>query len=879
MKSAEFALMLGLASSCAVCGRASVVTNGTEITFTVAEGVVERYDFAIGTEITKVTKEGAGTMQLLKDGGAPNGKLSVYINSGSLELLERNALSWYNNIYIAKGGQLYMHSNYAASSAWSYATICQYIKGVAGDGPDGTGAIRLDTVEHAYSCFRNEVTLTDDATFTCDTSRHMGFGTGCTLTLNGHALTIAGQGTTSFSRSVNGSPCTVKPGAGGKIVINTPGTVQIDHDAKFEGDASNTLVINRASSLTVSPRATFPWTVVGGNAEMRDATGLSGIKEGTKYLLGNFTHVYSGTVDIGQSGQAGLGGEVVVCSGAVLRCSSPSNPGNQNLWSMEEGPVPALYTIEAGAVVTNKSASTYMNNANVRKFATHNWGDYHQVGSGYFANWNGCGFFGLEAGRVHPVTGCYILGVVGSRGMFQQDGGTLEYDVDMNLSKGGRSDYLMRGGTIKATGGKILYLAREDDAGYPKADPPDDFVSFSLVGPNSPCADIDGVIRMNSRTGVTTSINIDAGRLSVKHLQLGGSTSLYKSYLNLNGGTFAMRTNAWSYLCAHDQTPVMTTIYGNGVTFELNRTERTFLTSMNLDARCSYALRGAHGRGIKSVKLPANMPKTGYRGVLPAKVVNAEGDTTGNGAQAALDFDVASGTVKDDLIILCPGCDYTAAPKICVYGADYATTYECAVELTDADQVPGAFVKTGPGELVLNTGKEKNTYAGPYVISNGTLMVNYNSLIPASSEVVVAGGCFRWDWRNLTIARFGGHGTYFGSRDNNPQTLTVTDAFTVDADDLNAGRHLAVDTVPSEEGNGKTARNDAVQFGANCRVFVRNAERLDADAKGFLLLRQEQAITAMPTLATEIANARLVLRKDRTELWLKRTAGMLLFVR
>lgn len=849
---------------------ASVTISGNTITFDVGENVTETYDEAIATDgsITQVVKKGLGTMRLTKEGGKSR-TMTVRVQEGVLELVERNALASYNNIYISKGAQFYQHSAYASGEG--YATICHYIKGVAGNGPDGKGAIRLDTTTNAKSCFRNEVTLTDDATFYMDNDQPAGFGTDCTLNLNGHTLTVDGEGTTLFSRKELGTTTLrVVPGAGGKIVINTPKMPEILNDVVFEGDASNALVVNKATMLNVSASAVFPWSVRSDNAESHEGSvGWLGLTEGSRILCGGVT-AYGDAIQLGAAGASGKGASLVVKSGAVLRPANLSSPAEIRF--IEEGPIPALFRIEAGATVSNKCVSTW-GSVN-RKIATQCWGNYAQVSSAYLANWNGRGFFGLEDGSLTLSAGTYLLGMPKSRGMFQQDGGTLSFGTECNMCAGGRSDYVMRGGTLAA--GARFNLARECDPNYPNVDDPDDFISFSLVGPGNPVATFGNGVKLNSRTNVAVHVNLNAGRFSVALLTLQNGTARNASYLNFNGGTFVIPGNAGDYLTSEGWTPRMTTIYGNGATFEDNREKRFFLNNQGLNAKALFPLRGAHGRGIKSVRLPEGMPRSGYRGVVPVQVKNAAGDTTGSDAQAAVDFDVATGTVKDELVILCPGCDYTAAPKVIAYGPDYETPYECIVELTDDDQVPGPFVKTGVGELVLNM--TNNTYAGPYVISNGTLMVNYNAEMPRESKIFAAGGCFRWDWRDRTIAEFGGWGTFFGSRNNSRNTLNVTDRFVVDAEDLNAGRVLAVDEK-TDDGTSY-AKDDCIRFGANCKVVVRRAEMLDPETKLFVLLHQDQtAINRIPELETDIPEMHLVLRNRGRDLCLKRKEGLSLIVR
>jgi hypothetical protein len=270
-------------------------------------------------------------------------------------------------------------------------------------------------------------------------------------------------------------------------------------------------------------------------------------------------------------------------------------------------------------------------------------------------------------------------------------------------------------------------------------------------------------------------------------------------------------------------------------------------------------------------------------------VVAAEGDAAGWGATASLDFDMVEGTVKDELLITCSGCDYTLPPKVVAYGPDMRTPYECTVELTSERRLPGPFVKKGDGELVLNFGiypqdttQERdeadfcNTYPGPYIIESGSLMVPRACDIPSNTVVFVDGGTFVWDWRKRKIAQFGGWGTFFGSRNDQANTLTVTDRFNVDAEDLAQGRFLALDAEAASD--GRKATGDNVVFAEGCVVSVANIDALEG-CKGSLLILRQDEINRLPSLECEIEGWRLKLRKRGTELHLVKRSGLTAVVR
>lgn len=838
---------------------ASAVRVGNTITFDVAEGVTETYDTSIPADVSVVNKKGLGTIKLTQAGGHDWYGLTVNITEGIVQLENVRAFNAYNFINISAGAQFYVHDT---GDRHAYAPFYHKFQSVAGNGPDGTGAIRIDATGNMASCFRGYIGLSGDATFRLDVNTgsastdKAGFGAAAELSLNGHTLTIDGHSKTVFYNDpesyVDTNP-RVTPGNGGKIVLNTLANPIIDR-AEFKGDASNLLVLNKATSVKV-PTA-FPWTVVSGNDEPgAESHGWMNIASGTYYMLGSQTvHRQTDSFILGTEGKSGAGAALVVQAGTVL-CQSSSS---LEIRSQEQGPVPALYKIEAGAVVTNKSASTWGNAGSNYKLATQNWGDFNQSEAYGVANRNGWGFFALEDGRLNlGTTQSQLLGVPGTRGVFQQDGGVLAYAADSYLCYGGRSDYLMRGGSFAVAPGSTFYLTGSERSA---ADQPDDLVTFSLVGPGNPQADLNGALYLNARTGVKTCLNLNAGRLTARSFCLPTGTKENPSDLNFNGGTLAMPANAWGYLCWEGMTPRVTTVYGKGATFEINRSGLTPLVSGAYDwvarGECSFPVRGAFGKGVKSIRLPAGMPTTGYRGIMPVKVVAAEGDATGEGALAALDFDVAKGEVKSELLILCPGCGYTLPPQVIAYGPDYETAYTCEVELTDEDQKPGPIVKTGVGELMFNS--SDNTYAGTYIVSNGLLLVNANATIASGASVLLAGGRFSYDWTDRTIKSLGGYGGFYGCKnDDGANSIAVTDSLDFDVADLNEGRCLEME---SDLGDKQQVARDYLSLGDDCVVRLAHPELLpeDDDTKSYTLLKVNVPLNRKPVLenADQIGDGR-----------------------
>ena len=577
---------------------------------------------------------------------------------------------------------------------------------------------------------------------------------------------------------------------------------------------------------------------------------------------------------------------LVVGKGALLYPAK----NDLEIRSLETGSKPALLKIEAGGLITNKFVSTYANASDqaagkVYKAAVNQYGDVVTWNGGYIANWCGLGFWGLGGGSLTTPGSTYLLGMKGTRGVFQQDGGTNHFTGTLYLCNNGCNDYLMRGGRMIGNG--VFYMvyndAKEHDEG--------DRTVFTMMG-DDPVVDLSdrGDFNLNTRTnGYVTTFNLNAGRFIPRTMGTTRSTENNPNYFNFNGGTLVWENGFREAIWKKSYAPTAITLYEKGGTIEVNKlknedlktnvgayvaSDRVYLSGMNdgeyqLSADNSLTIRALSGRGIKSIRIPDDMPRTGYVGIMPVKILGGDGF----GATAALDFDMKTGTIAEELLVTCSGNDYTDAPTVVAYGPDYVTEYVCTVELTDEDRVAGPLVKTGPGTLTLKAGA-KNTFVGPYVVSNGTLFANHEATIPAGMKLFLAGGTFNWDWRSITLGTLGGWGTVFGNIGVDAYHANVTDAFVVDAADLSAGRFLKV----RNEGDGYCL-NHTVAFGAGCVVKVENPELLDRNAS-YLMFRQSAKINRKPQLDPELTEKyRLSLRNGGKELWIKGKLGMTVIVR
>lgn len=243
------------------------IENGV-ITFNVAEGETETIEQSLaelGETCTKLLKKGKGTLVLTKETSKIQNKTyTVEIQEGVLRMDAYCAIWSYANVYIAQGAQLY--ANFSKNNE-KYSQLVHYFKSIAGSGPDGTGVIRINTVNSShkwYSCFRNEVTLTGDATIQVDTSSIIGFNTSSKLNLNGNTLTFNGAGKLYFGNLHNDSRLNPKVTAGHIVNNMTGATIYLKEDVLFSGTGENVLTLGESVKEIhvenlVNP---IPWKIV-----------------------------------------------------------------------------------------------------------------------------------------------------------------------------------------------------------------------------------------------------------------------------------------------------------------------------------------------------------------------------------------------------------------------------------------------------------------------------------------------------------------------------------------------------------------------------------------------------------------------------------------
>ena len=132
------------------------------------------------------------------------------------------------------------------------------------------------------------------------------------------------------------------------------------------------------------------------------------------------------------------------------------------------------------------------------------------------------------------------------------------------------------------------------------------------------------------------------------------------------------------------------------------------------------------GNGVKSIS--SFTPGAGYIAPPIVAVVNDPSDTTGVGATAIAQINPATGTVTN-VLITCPGVNYTATPTFTLSGGG-ATTPATITGTAPTANVSGSLIFTGSGITLLLTPVSGAYTYGTTFVTGGTL-----GLVPATPSV------------------------------------------------------------------------------------------------------------------------------------------------
>jgi autotransporter-associated beta strand protein len=221
-------------------------------------------------------------------------------------------------------------------------------------------------------------------------------------------------------------------------------------------------------------------------------------------------------------------------------------------------------------------------------------------------------------------------------------------------------------------------------------------------------------------TGYTGILNLNGGLLqaSVVTGYNGPSyTPVTGGQINFNGGTLQPSAANANFVAVSGAD-----IYGGGATINNNGVAITV----------AQPLLAPAGNGVVAPTI--SNPGSGYVAPPIVTVVTNTGDTTGVGATAIAQINVTNGTITN-IVITCPGVNYTAAPIFALSGGGGSGAVITGNPNTA--NVSGGLTSTGAGSLTL-TGV--STYGGNTTISNGTLFLSGTGSIANSPIINVGAG-------------------------------------------------------------------------------------------------------------------------------------------
>ena len=236
------------------------------LTFDVPQGAVVRHADALGADLATLVKRGAGTLVVTNDANSAFGG-TVEVREGVLEAQSArtaplNVLGGAaaNVITVSKGAQLLAR---VPGNKNQFSERFPNDLVLAGDGPDGRGALRFDctegyiNVDHLFS----NVTLTDDASVNAYGGGGTRMGFDGLLDFGGHTLTYRGDAEARSTLIFSGSKTTFR---NGHLKVANGGIVIWQGTKTFEGGPGCT--------VTVSPKGCFdlwgaafagdPWSLV-----------------------------------------------------------------------------------------------------------------------------------------------------------------------------------------------------------------------------------------------------------------------------------------------------------------------------------------------------------------------------------------------------------------------------------------------------------------------------------------------------------------------------------------------------------------------------------------------------------------------------------------
>ena len=237
---------------------------------------------------------------------------------------------------------------------------------------------------------------------------------------------------------------------------------------------------------------------------------------------------------------------------------------------------------------------------------------------------------------------------------------------------------------------------------------------------------------MLGNTGFEGILNLNGGVLQAFVVQgyNGPSyTPVTSGLLNFNGGTLRASDNNGGFVSV-DQIHV----YSGGATIDNN----------GFSVAVSQALLAPTGNGVNGFS--SFTGGSGYIAPPIVTITNGTGDTTGFGATAIAQINPVTGAVTN-ILITCPGWDYTVTPVFVISGGG-ATTAATVTGNAPTASTSGGLTSTGSGTNYL---AGANTYTGNTTVSSGTLELAQAAIANGSTVSIATGAKLQLDFSTTNL--------------------------------------------------------------------------------------------------------------------------------